>query len=101
MIRVVAVRWKIEEVFEAAKKEVGFDHYEVRVFTSWYRHITLSMLAHAYLTIMRAQTEQSDQTDHLDMALQLLPLSVAEVRRLLWQVAWPYAPPLWFRPLMV
>jgi hypothetical protein len=96
MVRVIGDRWKIEEVFEAAKKEVGFDHYEVRLWTSWYRHITLALLAHSYLTVMRAQTEQSDPTDLLEIAWELLPLTVAEVRRLLWQTAWPQAPPLWF-----
>ncbi len=96
MVWVVGTRWKIEEVFEAAKEEVGFDHYEVRLWTSWYRHITLAMLAHAYLAVMRSQTEQSDQIDLLETTLELLPLTVAEVRHLLWQVAWPHAPPLWF-----
>jgi SRSO17 transposase len=47
MVWVVGKRWKIEEVIEAAKGEVGLDHYEVRHWTSWYRHITLSLLAHA------------------------------------------------------
>jgi SRSO17 transposase len=96
MVRVVGLRWKIEEVFEAGKEEVGMDHYEVRLWISWYRHITLSMLAHAYLTVMRAQTERSDPTDLLESALDLLPLTIAEVRHLLWQTAWPHAPPLWF-----
>jgi SRSO17 transposase len=96
MIRVVAIRWKIEEIFEAAKKEVGFDQYEVRLWKSWYRHITLSMLAHAYLTVMRASTLPSSPTDLLETALELLPLTVAEVRHLLWQTAWSQAPPLPF-----
>jgi len=36
MVYVVGARWKIEEIFEAAKEEVGFDHYEVRLWISWY-----------------------------------------------------------------
>ena len=39
---------------EAAKGEVGLDHYEVRSWTGWYRHITLAMWAYALLTIVRA-----------------------------------------------
>jgi SRSO17 transposase len=96
MVWIVGKRWKIEEVFETAKKEVGFDHYEVRLWTSWYRHITLAMFAHAYLTVMRSQAERSDLTDQLETALDLLPLTLAEVRHLLWQTTWPQAPPLWF-----
>jgi SRSO17 transposase len=96
MVHVVGTRWKIEEIFEAAKEEVGFDHYEVRLWTSWYRHITLAMLAHAYLTVIRTQVVQSNPTNLGEMALELLPLTIAEVRHLLWQVAWPHGPPLWF-----
>src|SRR4051812_2644660 len=42
--------------FEAAKGEVGLDQYEVRSWTGWYRHITLAMLAHAYLAAIRRAT---------------------------------------------
>ena len=54
LARVAGARWAIEESFETAKGEVGLDHYEVRSWVGWYRHITLSMLAHAYLSAMRA-----------------------------------------------
>ena len=47
-------RWAIEESFERAKGEVGLDQYEVRRWPGWYRHITLALLAHAYLTVTRA-----------------------------------------------
>jgi SRSO17 transposase len=53
MARAAGMRWAIEESFETAKGEVGLDHYEVRSWVGWYRHITLAMLAHAYLTVMR------------------------------------------------
>ena len=43
------------ECFEEAKGEVGLDEYEVRRWDGWYRHITLAMLAHAYLTVIRHQ----------------------------------------------
>ena len=54
VVRVAGSRWTIESSFEAAKGEVGLDHYEVRTWTGWYRHITLAMWALALLTIMRA-----------------------------------------------
>ena len=54
IVKVAGTRWAIEESFESAKGEVGLDHYEVRSWEGWYRHITLSMLAHAYLTVVRA-----------------------------------------------
>lgn len=54
IVSVAGSRWGVEECFEAAKGEVGLDHYEVRLFDGWYRHITLAMFAHAYLVAMRA-----------------------------------------------
>ena len=53
LVRVAGTRWTIEECFEAAKGEVGLDQYEVRSWTGWHRHITLAMLALAYLTVLR------------------------------------------------
>jgi SRSO17 transposase len=49
-------RWAIEESFQTAKGEVGLDHYQVRRYQAWYRHITLAMLAHAYLAVTRVAT---------------------------------------------
>jgi SRSO17 transposase len=57
MVRVAGTRWTIEEGFEQAKGEVGLDQYEVRRYDAWYRHITLALLAHAYLAVTRATAE--------------------------------------------
>jgi SRSO17 transposase len=54
VVRVAGTRWTIESCFEAAKSEVGLDHYEVRSWTGWYRHTTLAMWALALLTVLRA-----------------------------------------------
>ena len=53
LVRVAGTRWTIEGCFEAAKGEVGLDQYEVRSWTGWHRHVTLAMLAHAYLAVVR------------------------------------------------
>ena len=55
LVRVAGTRWTIEECFEEAKGQVGLDQYEVRKWEGWYRHITLAMLAHAYLAVVRQQ----------------------------------------------
>jgi SRSO17 transposase len=55
LIAVAGRRWTIEESVEAAKGEVGLDHYEVRQYQGWYRHITLAMLALAYLAVVRSR----------------------------------------------
>jgi SRSO17 transposase len=56
MVGVAGTRWAIEESFQSAKGEVGLDHYEVRSWPGWYRHMTLALLAHAYLTVVRSRT---------------------------------------------
>jgi SRSO17 transposase len=53
LVRVAGMRWTIEICFETAKGEVGLDEYEVRSWTGWHRHITLAMLALAYLAVLR------------------------------------------------
>ena len=53
LVRIAGTRWIIEACFEAAKGEVGLDQYEVRSWTGWHRHVTLAMLAHAYLAVIR------------------------------------------------
>ena len=60
LVQVAGTRWAVEESLETAKGEVGLDQYEVRTWTGWYRHITLALLAHAFLTVTRAQTVESD-----------------------------------------
>ncbi len=55
MVSVAGTRWTIEAGFETAKGEVGLDQYEVRSWSGWYRHMTLALVAHAFLTVARAQ----------------------------------------------
>jgi SRSO17 transposase len=64
LIRVAGARWAIEECFQTAKNEAGLDHYQVRTWRAWYAHITLSMLALAYLAATRAREHQRDQPQH-------------------------------------
>jgi SRSO17 transposase len=55
MVAVAGQRWAVEECFEMAKGECGWEEYEVRSWAGWHRHVTLALLAHAYLTVVRAQ----------------------------------------------
>ena len=45
-------RWKVEEAIERGKSECGLDQYEVRSWTAWYRHVTLSLVAQLCATLM-------------------------------------------------
>jgi SRSO17 transposase len=58
LVRVAGTRWVIEQCFAEAKGEVGLDHYQVRRWDGWYRHITLCLRAHAVLAVTRAFAEK-------------------------------------------
>jgi SRSO17 transposase len=53
-------RWHVEECFQQAKNEAGLDHYQVRSWRAWYAHITLSMLALAWLSVSRAKAAKGE-----------------------------------------
>ncbi len=60
LVNVAGSRWAIEECFEQSKQETGLDEYEVRSWHAWYRHITLSMFAHAMLSVLRFHANSND-----------------------------------------
>ncbi len=60
LIRIAGRRWSIEDGFEAAKGEVGLDEYEVRKWDGWHRHVTLCLLAHAFLAVLRSAAEHEE-----------------------------------------
>jgi SRSO17 transposase len=59
LVAVAGARWAIEDCFAEAKNETGLDHYQVRRYRAWYRHITLSMLAHAFLVAAAAAANRA------------------------------------------
>jgi SRSO17 transposase len=56
-VRVASSRYTVEQCIEEAKGETGLDEYEVRFWHSWYRHITLSMMAYGWLASIRLQEQ--------------------------------------------
>lgn len=62
LARAAGARWVIEESFQTSKGQTGLDHYQVRQYTGRYRHITLSMLAHTFLTVTRSKKGANIQT---------------------------------------
>ena len=48
-----ARRHGVEELFAEGKQEVGLGHYEVRSWTGWHHHMTLSLLALWFLQLER------------------------------------------------
>jgi SRSO17 transposase len=64
MIRAAGLRWKIEQDNQTGKDQLGLDHYQVRKYTPWYRHVTLAMLAAAFLTVTRAKLGKDPEAGH-------------------------------------
>src|SRR6266542_1377556 len=60
MVKAIGARWHIEEDLEASK-DLGLDHYEVRSYLGWYRHLTLVLLAYAFLVAIALQ----DHSHHM------------------------------------
>lgn len=58
LAQVAGRRWAIEAGFEAAKQECGLDEYEARSWQAWHRHITLALLAYAFLVAMQLQAKK-------------------------------------------
>lgn len=59
---IAGARWRIEECFQQAKNETGLDQYQARSWRAWYAHITLSMLALAWLAGSKAVATKGEST---------------------------------------
>lgn len=49
------MRWAIEQCFNECKQHLGMDHYEVRTWQGWHRHILLTFISHLFVVKMRKQ----------------------------------------------
>src|SRR5215208_2542777 len=77
LVRVAGARWRVEEAFQAGKGLCGLDQHQVRRWRSWYRWVTLAMLAYAFL-VVAAVTEHA----RYPPPLGLIPLTCNEVQHL-------------------
>jgi SRSO17 transposase len=68
MVRAAGLRWKIEEDNKIGKDQLGMDAYQVRKWTPWYRHVTMCMLAQAFLTVTRAGQGKEATLDESETA---------------------------------
>jgi len=89
MVRAIGARWHIEEEFENGK-DIGLDHYEVRSFVGWFRHMTLVLLVLAMLTVVCAKARLSSAArESNQIPSDAIPLTVPEVRHLLGRLLFP------------
>ncbi|MEU7039097.1 IS701 family transposase [Streptomyces sp. NPDC046237] len=77
LVRVAGSRWRVEETFQTEKGLAGLDERQVRRYPSWTRWVTLAMLAHAFLAVVRADEHARNPAPNW-----LVPLSCNEIQRL-------------------
>ncbi len=63
LVRAAKCRWKIEQDYQQLKEELGLDHYEGRNWAGWHHHVTLVMLAHAFLTLETLRSKKNFWVD--------------------------------------
>jgi SRSO17 transposase len=63
LVRLAKCRWKIEQDYHQLKQELGLDHYEGRTWAGWHHHVTLVMMAHAFLTLESLRTKKNFWVD--------------------------------------
>jgi hypothetical protein len=64
LAQVAAARWVIETEIQTAKGETGLDEYEVRSWPGWHHHITLGLLAAAFLLTLQQDWGEKDAPAH-------------------------------------
>jgi SRSO17 transposase len=62
--QVGATRWNIETEFELTKSEAGLVEYEVRSWDGWYHHMTMALLAGAFLLQLQQDWGEKDAANH-------------------------------------
>ncbi len=53
LVRLAKIRWRVEHDYRELKTGLGLDHFEGRSWTGWHRHVTLAVLAQAFITMIR------------------------------------------------
>jgi SRSO17 transposase len=90
MVQAIGARWHIEEDLEASKA-LGLDHCEGRSYLGWYRHITLVLLACAFLVAVTVHHHPTTSPPPAEDAAcpALIPLTTSEARHLLARLFFP------------
>jgi SRSO17 transposase len=89
IVQAIGARWHIEEDLQVSK-DLGLDHYEVRSYVGWYRHLTLVLLAYAFLVGLCMQANAPALAQQPPPAPSLLiALTPCEVHHLLARLFWP------------
>jgi SRSO17 transposase len=53
LVRLAKIRWRAGHDYRELKTGLGLDHFEGRSYLGWHRHVTLAVLAQAFITMIR------------------------------------------------
>jgi Transposase DDE domain len=81
-VRLAKIRWRIEHDYRELKTGLGLDHFEGRSFTGWHRHVTLAVLAQAFITMIRTDPKWLRRDDPLSGAARTADRARPHPRRL-------------------
>ena len=59
LVQWMHLRWSIERFHRDIKQHLGVDEFQGRSWDGFHRHITVVMLAHAFIATHRLETEQN------------------------------------------
>ncbi|HLX61010.1 MAG TPA: hypothetical protein VKX17_06980 [Planctomycetota bacterium] len=65
LLHVAFTRAEIEQLFEAAKGEIGLDHFEVRQYVSLLRHLIVSLASLLFLMEQTTRLRKKLLVEHL------------------------------------
>jgi len=86
------IRWSVEQCFQECKSELGMDHYEVRKYTGWNRHMLTCMLAHFFLWHIKIELKEDAPSLTLPQIRLLLkavlPLKTYSTQEMIELVRW-------------
>jgi SRSO17 transposase len=75
LVDIARGRWRVEQDYQQMKEELGLDHFEGRSWRGWHHHVSLVMLAHAFLRLEQGRTGKKQRWT--------LPQTRREIQRLL------------------
>jgi SRSO17 transposase len=74
------MRWSIEQCFKECKECLGMDHYEVRSWTGWRRHILFTLIAHLFMIKLR-RLFRINIVSSCPVLIPLVPMPLDEYRK--------------------
>lgn len=77
LVAVAHLRWTIEQFHREAKQMLGLDQFQGRTWKGWHHHVTMVLLAYAYLALERARGTAADRLPTLPQTANALMLEVA------------------------